>query len=265
MYNFFGYNWVRGMNALNSFRGRAWGAVLGFFGSLFGLGPNCFPPDTVVSTETGLRPIAEVQAGDRVWAYDFASGEWRLCVVECRHDSVYDGPLVQIDLGHCKVKATAHHPFWVVQGHQLDERWTPHHLRPGESEGMALAGQWVNSHELRAGDVVCLRRGEWARILRLEQWYERTPVCNLTVRGLRTFAVGNSEVLVHNSSGSPPAGPDPASQPYGGPENALRLREMTRQMLEIARQMGDGQLAGQIASQLERLEMAILRQYPGLF
>ena len=31
---------------------------------------------------------------------------------------------------------------------------------------------------------------------------ERTAVCNLTVRGLHTFAVGRGQVLVHNASGS---------------------------------------------------------------
>ena len=36
-------------------------------------------------------------------------------------------------------------------------------------------------------------------------------------------------------------------------------------MLQAARQMGDGQLAGQIAVQLERIEALILESYPGLF
>ena len=28
---------------------------------------NCFPPDTLVGTESGLRPIGQVEAGERVW------------------------------------------------------------------------------------------------------------------------------------------------------------------------------------------------------
>ncbi len=31
-------------------------------------------------------------------------------------------------------------------------------------------------------------------------------VCNLTVRGLHTFAVGDAQILVHNVSGSVPSG-----------------------------------------------------------
>ncbi len=32
---------------------------------------NCFPPDTLVATETELKPISRVNDKDRVWAYDF--------------------------------------------------------------------------------------------------------------------------------------------------------------------------------------------------
>jgi hypothetical protein len=201
------YNWGQRIwngvgDKISRFTGaisNTWSRFSGWVQSLF---QNCFPPDTLVSTETGLRRIDEVEAGDRVWAYDFHAGQWRLSVVECRDDSVYEGPLVQIDLGHSQVKATAFHPFWVVEGADLAQRCAPRHLPPGESEGLSLPGRWVNSHELRAGDVIWLRNGERARIVRLEQWYERTPVCNLTVRGLHTFAVGEAAVLVHNASAS---------------------------------------------------------------
>jgi RHS repeat-associated protein len=41
----------------------------------------CFVAGTLVSTETGLRPIEEVRSGEQVWAYDFATGAWKLCEV----------------------------------------------------------------------------------------------------------------------------------------------------------------------------------------
>src|SRR5207253_2517421 len=71
---------------------------------------NCFPPATLVATEAGLRPIAQVEPGERVWAYDFQGGVWRLCEVEYRHDANYDGPLVTIDIGVGEVTTTAYHP-----------------------------------------------------------------------------------------------------------------------------------------------------------
>jgi RHS repeat-associated protein len=30
---------------------------------------NCFPPDTLVGTESGLRPMSQIGAGERVWGY----------------------------------------------------------------------------------------------------------------------------------------------------------------------------------------------------
>ena len=61
----------------------------------------------------------------RVNAYgrlDFATGEWRLCEVECRHDSQYNGALITLGLGVDEVTATAYHPFWVAEGEDLENR-----------------------------------------------------------------------------------------------------------------------------------------------
>ena len=64
---------------------------------------NCFPSDTLVATSSGLRSIAHIEANQLVWAFNFNTGDWTLCPVECRHDAIYDGPLVTIDLGDSKV------------------------------------------------------------------------------------------------------------------------------------------------------------------
>lgn len=55
--------------------------------------------------------------------------------------------------------------------------------------------------ELRAGDVIFTRDGRQQRINRIEQRYDGpTPVCNLSVDGDHTFAVGADGILVHNTS-----------------------------------------------------------------
>lgn len=41
---------------------------------LFGLTSQCFTGDTLVSTEDGLRPIEEIQAGDYVWSENTGTG-----------------------------------------------------------------------------------------------------------------------------------------------------------------------------------------------
>lgn len=55
--------------------------------------------------------MSGIEAGERVWAYDFQAGIWRLYEVECRHDAEYDGPIVNIDIGIEVIQATAYHPF----------------------------------------------------------------------------------------------------------------------------------------------------------
>jgi hypothetical protein len=155
-----------------------------------------------VGTELGLRPIAQIGPGERVWAYDFENGNWRLCEVEFRHDANYHGALVTLDVGVGEVTATAYHPFWVVEGEDLENRSAPRLVEISEDRGGSLSGRWVNSHDLRVGDVAFLRGSGPATVRRIWQRQVKTPVCNLTIRGLHSFAVGQNQVLVHNTSGT---------------------------------------------------------------
>ena len=161
----------------------------------------CFKRDTLVATERGLRPIGEIEPGDKVFGYDFENGRPTLAEVETRHDNLYDGAVVRIEVNGTWVETTVYHPFWVMEGRDLDERSVPRELDPSEDEGKALQGRWVNSHELRAGDTIHLQNGTSARVTRIEQRYESLlPVSNLTVRGFHTFFVGKESILVHNIS-----------------------------------------------------------------
>ena len=67
---------------------------------------------------------------------------------------------------------------------------------------VSFAGRWVNSQDVREGDLVFLRGCGRTKVRRASTRDERTAVSNLTVRGLHTFAVGQSLVLVHNISGT---------------------------------------------------------------
>jgi RHS repeat-associated protein len=182
--------------------------------------PACFPRDTPVGTESGLRPIWQVEAGERVWAYDFEAGMWRLCLVECRHDTSYDGLIVGLEVDGIEVTSTAHHPFWVVEGHDLENRPDLQHVDTDEDRGKSLLGRWVNSHDLRVGDVIVLRADSGqAKIRRIVQRSAQIQVCNLTIRDLHTFAVGGMQALVHNSSASSTASnvlPNEANVVRGG-------------------------------------------------
>lgn len=166
-----------------------------------------------MGTADGLRAIGEVEPGDRVWAYNFRDGTWRLCMVECRHDAEYDGLLVTLDLGKGEVTATAYHPFWVVSGEYLEARPIPRHVAVDEDLGGMLAGRWVNSHDVRTGDVVFLRGCGPVEVVRAYHRPARTPVCNLTVEELHSFAVGEVQALVHNTSGTAGCHPILATKP----------------------------------------------------
>ena len=170
----------------------------------------CFTRDTLVGTATGLRPIAQIESGERVWAFDFKEGDWRLCEVECRTDSQYEGILVRLSIGESQVTATANHPFWVIEGHELEKRPALGHLDVSADRGESLPGRWVNSQDLNNGDVVFSRAEGPVAVNRIQHNHECVPVCNLTIRVLHTFSVGEAQSLVHNSTGSksvPPSSP----------------------------------------------------------
>jgi hypothetical protein len=70
-----------------------------------------------------------------------------------------------------------------------------------ENQGQRLSGRWVNSHDLRAGDVIFDRDGHEQRVLRVSQVYdENARVCNLMIEEHQNYAVGMAGILVHNIS-----------------------------------------------------------------
>ena len=133
-------------------------------------------------------------------AFDHATGEWQPRRVEVTHSNRYRGSLVTVETGDASVVATAHHPFWVLDGHRLEERPRCGELSEHEDEGGSLPGRWVNSHDLMAGDMVIGRDGRQLTVRGVRQeLVEETRVYNLTVAEDHTFAVGGDMVLVHNT------------------------------------------------------------------
>lgn len=161
----------------------------------------CFTRDTLVQTADGPRQIGTITAGDEVYSFDFETGEWGLRPVIERLDSIYDGPLVTVETASDSIQATAYHPFWVFAGRDLKERPHCRELHPLENQGQRLEGRWVNSHDLRAGDVVYGRNGEHQSVQRVSQVYNpEVSVSNLTVEGIHNYSVGQSGILVHNTT-----------------------------------------------------------------
>ena len=139
---------------------------------------NSFTGDTLVSTETGLRPISEVRIGDKVWAYDEESGENTLQVVIHLIRGDGEKSLVDITLASGEViSTTAGHPMYSTN-----------------------QSAWVDAGELALDDLLREIGGADASIVRLQKYSETADVYNLTVADDHTYFVGVDEVLGHNAS-----------------------------------------------------------------
>ncbi|WP_236622194.1 RHS repeat-associated core domain-containing protein [Novipirellula maiorica] len=171
----------------------------------------CFASDTVVTTAEGKKAICDIAVGERVLSYDFGSSGWSYNSVTNTSASQYTGKRVKLSVGETHIECTAYHPFWVVAGEDLASRPVPRELCKGEDEGLGTVGRWVNSHDLRVGDQVMSPSGEISTIEIVEvNDVENFSVCNLTVEKTHVYTVGNSQVVVHNTSGSSIGGQFPS-------------------------------------------------------
>jgi hypothetical protein len=164
--------------ALGAIGGASSFKLLRMLSSKFRKACNSFSGDTLVSTETGLKPITDIKIGDKVWAYDEESGEKTL--QEIVHLILGEGEkvMVYITLASGEViEATAGHPFYVKQ-----DEWT-----------------WVVASELKAGDILLDTQDRTTTIKAIETVLITAFVYNLTVNNVHTYYVGEDGVLSHNA------------------------------------------------------------------
>ena len=174
----------------------------------------CFVAGTLVETETGMRPIEEIEIGDKVWARDTDTGETSLKPVTDlirRHERViWEVRIAGADGAAEFFETTDDHPWWIVS-----------------EDG---SGRWLNTEQLEAGmDVVSRGVSRGARLIQASTASERDlsmtivsvaktdridQTYNLTVADFHTYFVGETRVLVHNCTpkpGSPALKGDPFS------------------------------------------------------
>jgi hypothetical protein len=202
-------NTYRGFSALYSEdpteQQKAWGyfgdATLRFLGlSLNAIAylrkRSCFIAGTPVHTETGPKPIEQVRAGERVWAFDPRQQAWVLADVSVtfRRPS-FELATLTLDNGDI-LTGTPEHPFWVIEGHNLAARPAPTH--GGDEDWSGVPGRWVDMGEVRWGDVVLTKVGRTARVIGAEHRPAAEPVYNIEVAGRRNYAVGVCGALTHN-------------------------------------------------------------------
>jgi hypothetical protein len=149
---------------------------------------NSFDDDTPVLMADGtLKPIAEVEFGDMVWATDPETGEEgpRAVIDLIRHAGLHT--MVQIKLADgSTIDATDGHPFWVEARGLPDE--------PGANGG------WAEAIDVRIGDELLNTDGETIEVSSIAVSVADLTAYNLTVAGLHTYYAGDEPVLVHNSN-----------------------------------------------------------------
>jgi RHS repeat-associated protein len=165
---------------------------------------SCFPAGTPVHTPAGLQAIEQIAVGDRVWAYDHKRLHWAerdvVEVYQLRHQRT----MATIQVKGEMIRATGGHPFWVVRGEGLAQRPALGRIAAYE-EGGRQEGRWVLAQDLRAGDVMLLRRGGMVPLESVAVDKVDETVYNFHVAELQNYAVGGFGVLVHNTNVDPPA------------------------------------------------------------
>ena len=143
---------------------------------LFGLTSQCFTGDTLVSTETGLCPIVEIQIGDYVWSEDTKTGKKELKQVTAVSVTMTNTLVCVTMEDGTTINTTENHPFYV------------------EGKG------WCAAAELETGDICKTKEGQTEVVASvvIEQQEEPVKVYNLTIEDNHTYYVSVDKVLVHN-------------------------------------------------------------------
>ena len=136
-----------------------------------------FSEETLVSTEDGLVPISDVDAGEYVLAYDEATeeiGYYPVTAVWVHTDPV----IVELTIDGETIETTLEHPFYTDEG------------------------TWIPADELQIGDEI--RDAEWGTgtVDDIHVTYQPQPMYNFTVAEAHTYFVGDEQWLVHNSCGA---------------------------------------------------------------
>ena len=134
---------------------------------------SCFPAGTPTLTVTGVMPIEEIRAGDRVLAQNPQTGELAYKTVQ-RVTLRPARPLIKIGTGAETLSATRGHPFWV------------------NGKG------WLPAKQLKVGDVLHTLHG--AAVIDSLAEAPAQEAYNLVVSDFNSYFAGNQQVLVHDNS-----------------------------------------------------------------
>jgi hypothetical protein len=160
----------------------------------------------VSSTGFHTKNIEDVRAGEKVWAYDTATDQWKAEPVIKPLVHEYAGDMVAVTVAGQTINATGNHPFWVAGGANLFDRVQAKDVYPSDRASAVATGngRWIEARRLQPGDLLVLRNGSRVAISEVQVSYARQKVYNLKVAELHTYAVSDVGVAVHNKPCFPP-------------------------------------------------------------
>lgn len=136
----------------------------------------CFLAGTLVKTESGLKPIEQIQKGELVYAYNFEKQQAELKPVTELFTNVCD-QYINIFTPKGKIQATGAHRFWI----------------PAKNK-------WVKARELTTDMCFLNAQGEYIKIEKLNMIDQVEKTYNFEVADLHNYFVGLDEILSHNKS-----------------------------------------------------------------
>jgi hypothetical protein len=135
--------------------------------------PCSFNAETLVATERGLIPIALLQDGQLVLAYDEVTGKigyYPITAIWSEQHLIIE----YLTIAGEQIATTPDHPFFTQ------------------------SGQWVAAGELHIGDYIRQANGSYGEVQAIEFIHQPQPMYNLSVVEAHTYFVGVGQWLVHN-------------------------------------------------------------------
>lgn len=157
----------------------------------------CFVAGTRVAAEKGFEEIQAIKSGELVWSRNPTSGDWELKPVVRTFTHDYQGDIITLKVGGSVIESTGNHPFWVVEGEDLENRPAGGDV-PVEAPSGRQSGRWVAARDLRGGDILLDRANEPVLVGERSARVEHATVYNIEVVGNHNYAVSEQSVLVHN-------------------------------------------------------------------
>ncbi|MBX3469260.1 MAG: hypothetical protein KF878_20490 [Planctomycetes bacterium] len=170
---------------------------------------NCFLAGTLVETESGMKPIEDIEVGDRVLAHPeggFHKGERAFKpVVHLSRNTTRQVCRLTIAPARPQGRTEVHVVGEANDGGEESEEppsgsqqilCTPNHP-------IYLVGRgWIFTGKLKPGDLLVGESGALLEVLRVEVWDEVAPIFNFEVEDWHTYFVagnqGAESVWVHN-------------------------------------------------------------------